>query len=673
MDNPPAAPVPPPADAARRPIRILPDALVNKIAAGEVVERPASVVKELLENAVDAGAAQIVVTIENGGKTLIRVRDDGCGMTPEETPLAFARHATSKIQTVEDLFAIATMGFRGEALASVAGVSHAVLITRAVGAAQAVRLAASESRIEPAAPCAAPPGTTVEVRDLFYCVPARRKFLRGDATEFGHIQEMVCRIALAHPAIALTLKHNDRTTLQWPATDRPRRIVQAFGEEFQDRLLPVDLAEPHIQVQGYIGLPETARATARYQYLFLNGRYIRDRALAHALKEAYRGLIDPQAQPVAVLFITLPPAAFDVNVHPQKTEVRFREPNLPYRAVLSAVRAQLLSRDLTPRVRGLDAPPLAASSAAAMVDQTRQIITDFFRRPEPPQPPLDFGGRAAEPAAAVMKGPDTWPRQPADTGRPQSANAGAWGAPDAATGVAGPAESFTAPLPSAGPGATPLAAAGAPGPRVGESVYPTNLPHSALVPPARGRYMQVHNSYLVSEESEGLLIADQHALHERIIYEQLLEQVRRGRLEAQRLLLPVVVPITPRQAALLEKLRETLLRIGIEISEFDTGSIAVQSLPTLLRRLNPLEYLRALFDQLLETSGRLSDEALLHEVLDLAACKAAVKAGDPLAPAEIESLLARRGVVQRSSACPHGRPTTIRLTWADLERQFKRR
>ena len=313
------------------------------------------------------------------------------------------------------------------------------------------------------------------------------------------------------------------------------------------------------------------------------------------------------------------------------------------------------------------------NKSRAMVDQTRQIITDFFRRPEPAQPPLDFGGRAADPAAAVMKGPDTWPRQPADTGRPQSTNAGAWGAADAATGVAGPAESFTAPLPSAGPGATPLAAAGAPGPRVGESVYPTNLPHSALVPPARGRYMQVHNSYLVSEESEGLLIADQHALHERIIYEQLLEQVRRGRLEAQRLLLPVVVPITPRQAALLEKLRETLLRIGIEISEFDAGSIAVQSLPTLLRRLNPLEYLRALFDQLLETSGRLSDEALLHEVLDLAACKAAVKAGDPLAPAEIESLLARRGVVQRSSACPHGRPTTVRLTWADLEKQFKRR
>ena len=345
-----------PQPAQGREIAVLPDALINKIAAGEVVERPASVVKELLENSVDAGAARVSVQIENGGRTLIRIVDDGCGMSPEDAPLAFARHATSKIRTMEDLFAISTMGFRGEAVASMAGVSHARIVTRRRTDVQAIAVEAHESVIGPVIPCAGSPGTTIEIRDLFYCVPARRKFLRTDATEFGHIQEMVLRTALAFPGIGIQLQHNGRTVLDLPPTqDHSWRIVQALGDELKDKLLAVDLEDRHIRVTGWIGRPETARGTSRYQYLFLNGRYIRDRSLLHAVKEAYRGLIEPNSQPVAVVFVAMQPEAFDVNVHPQKTEVRFREANLPYRAVLAALRtssSRSLSSQYPARVQG---------------------------------------------------------------------------------------------------------------------------------------------------------------------------------------------------------------------------------------------------------------------------------------------------------------------------------
>ena len=652
------------ASAARRAIHVLPDALVNKIAAGEVVERPASVVKELLENSVDAGARRISITIENGGKTLIRITDDGCGMSPEEAPLAFARHATSKIASVEDLFAINTMGFRGEALASVAGVSHARLITRPADAPQAVQITAQESLLSPAVPCAAPPGTTVEVRDLFYCVPARRKFLRGDSTEFGHIQEMVLRIALAHPHIAISLTHNGRCTLDLPtASDHLWRIVQALGDEFKDRLFPVNLEEPVIQVHGYVGLPEIARATSRYQYLFLNGRYIRDRSILHALKEAYRGLIEPQAQPVAVLFLTMSPAAFDVNVHPQKIEVRFRESNLAHRAVLSAVRQELLSRDLTAQARlGVTNTGTGAAMAGRDVctehfAQTRQIISDFFRRPQPDQPRQSgFGFEKSLDSVESVSG------EP--------------GSPAAALSTLPADDDRITPQYDAGVPASLPAVAGDPGAPVPPATAPpvTVARETPVAPPAGiPRFMQFHNAYLVVEEPDGLLFIDQHALHERVIYEQLLARGRDGPLPAQRLLLPVIVPVNPRQTALLERLRNSLARVGVEISEFDADSVAIQSLPSLLARLNPLEYLRDLLDKLLETSGRISDEELLHEVLDMAACKAAIKAGDPLSPAEIEALLACRHVVERASNCPHGRPTTLRLSRRDLEKQFKRR
>ena len=659
------------ADSRGGAIAVLPDALINKIAAGEVVERPASVVKELLENSVDAGAKRITIQIENGGRTLIRITDDGSGMSPEDAPLAFARHATSKIRTMEDLFAISTMGFRGEAIASVAGVSHARIITRRPADLQAVSIEAHESVIGPAIPCAGPPGTTIEIRDLFYCVPARRKFLRTDATEFGHIQEMVLRTALAFPGIGIQLSHNGRITLDLPPTaDHPWRIVQSLGPELKDKLLGVNLDDRHIRVGGWIGLPETARGTARYQYLFLNGRFIRDRSLLHAIKEAYRGLIEPNSQPVAVIFVWMDPEAFDVNVHPQKTEVRFREPNLPYRAVLAALREQLLARDLTAAARFHSGMRLPAGGQHLdqQSAQSRQVVADFFRASNPPQSGFEFpsSGTASAtgqdeltrsaiplvnpPAGPLAETPDVDTRQPA---------AGDW--PDSA--------SFVAPMAGVESAVNtevhrPSAEMAGPSARAGQTGGYTAL---------GGKFLQVHDSYLVVEEPDGLLLIDQHALHERIIYEQLLARVRKGPMEAQRLLMPVVVSVSPRQMAIIGRLQPLFERVGMEISEFDHVSVAVQSLPTLLARLNPVDYIHSLLDRLLESSGRISEEELLHEVLDMAACKAAVKAGDPLAPDEIRSLLSQRLDVERSSNCPHGRPTTIRLSLRDLEKQFKRR
>jgi DNA mismatch repair protein MutL len=636
-----------PPSASRPDIHILPDALINKIAAGEVVERPASVVKELLDNAVDAGAKRLSIAIENGGRTLIRVTDDGSGIAPDQVALALARHATSKIQTMDDLFAIQTMGFRGEALASIAGVSHTTIITRRTSDEQAIRVVARESVMDAPVPCAAPAGTTIEVRDLFYCVPARRKFLRGDSTEFGHISETVLRTALAHPEIAFALTHNGRTTLNLPATaDAQARVIAALNKDLQGQLIALDHHEDGISVSGFAGTPATARATAHYQYLFLNGRYIRDRSIFHAVKESFRGLIEPHAQPVAVIFLAMPPTAFDVNVHPQKIEVRFREPNLAYRAVLAAIRQRLLSSDLTPRMRpgtsgafGTPTPQAVNKFMANQTEERRQVIAEFFRDPQPLQQSLDLPAVLSQ-QQGVAEEHSTGTVQGHYSGNDQSL-------PPATTAGATSAIS-TAPAwpPRSEPGFSP---SGSP------------------------KFMQFHNMFIVVEDGDGLLIIDQHALHERVIYENLLARARAGTIAGQRLLLPVVVSVNAHQLAGLERVRPLLTTLGIEVTQFDAASVAVQSLPSLLSRLNTMDFVRELLDKVSEESATITDEELLHEVLDMAACKAAVKAGDPLAKEEIGALLARRQEVERSSNCPHGRPTTIRLERRELEKQFKRR
>jgi DNA mismatch repair protein MutL len=573
----------------RNPIHQLSASLVNRIAAGEVIERPASVVKELVENSLDAGASRITVEIEQGGLSLIRVIDDGGGIPADELPLAFASHATSKLQTDEDLFRIETMGFRGEALASIGAVSQARILSRTLDQQIAYEIHDNGGQITLPQAAAGNAGTVVEVRNLFFNTPARRKFLKGEITEFAHISDAMLRLAIAHPEISLRLIHNGRPSLELPAESSQRRWRAAWPEDFADLHLDLEARDAEITLLGMIGLPELARPVAKHQYFFLNGRPIRDRFIQHALREAYRGLTEPGRQPAAVLLISMPPRDVDVNVHPTKSEVRFRDSGRIHGLVLSAVREKLLSSNLTPAA--VAAPAFSSADTDAQRPDLRQKLADFFKSalPEAPSSPPS----TPEPAVTAL----------------------------------------------------PLA------------------PTAAI---------QLHNSYLVAQSDDGLIIIDQHALHERIMYEDLLARVSAGPLESQRLLIPYTLPANPRQQELLEQLQPLLHRLGIEAAPIGPDSVAVHAFPSFLQRLDPVDFVRELLERAEQETLDLNHEELLHEILDMMACKAAVKAGDPLSSAEIESLLARRHLIDRSSNCPHGRPTTLRLTLRDLEKQFKR-
>jgi DNA mismatch repair protein MutL len=605
----------------RQPIRQLSPLLVNRIAAGEVIERPASVVKELVENALDAGAGSIVIEIEDGGRELIRVIDDGNGIPPEELPLAFASHATSKLATDEDLFRIRTMGFRGEALASIGSISQSRIVSRQPGQDAAYEITNDGGEIAPVQAAAANTGTTVEVRHLFFNTPARRKFMRSTSTEFSHISQTVLRLALPFEGIAFRLMHNGRTTLELAPADRLTRLLEAWPTEFRELYLPIDDLFGDAGIVGIAGLPELARPTPAHQYLYLNGRSIRDKFISHALREAYRGLTEPGRHPAAVLLLTLPPDEVDVNVHPTKSEVRFRDGTRIHGIIQTAIRRKLSGSQLAP------AAVAVRSFDEAREDQKQTLqskLADFFKQP----PPLQQTLPPSSPFSQLSPSPSTLGE--------------GWGEGFARTSAP------PAPLPPP----------------------PTPAPARPLAP--RIPAIQLHNSYLVAQSDDGLIIIDQHALHERIIYEELLDRVSRGPLESQRLLIPQTLPASSRQLALLEQIKPLLLRLGIEAEPFGPDSVAVNAFPSFLSRLEPAQFVADLLDRGENETLDLHDEELLHNVLDMMSCKAAVKAGDALSTAEIEALLARRSLVERASNCPHGRPTTLRMSLKDLEKQFKR-
>jgi DNA mismatch repair protein MutL len=591
------------------PARIQPlsPSLVNRIAAGEVIERPAAVVKELVENALDAGATQVQVDVEDGGQSLIRVVDDGGGIEVADLPLAFAAHATSKLSDDQGLFRIATMGFRGEALASIGSVSHARILSRTAESPAGYEILNRGGAISDPQASAGNVGTTVEVRHLFFNTPARRKFIKSAGTEYGHIAEMLLRLSLPFPHVGFRLTHNGRQTLDLPATTAEDRLLAAWPDDFRGRFLTLDVRDAELRLRGLVGLPELARPTAKYQYLYLNGRHVRDKFVNHALREAFRGLTEPGRQPAAVLLLEVPPADVDVNVHPTKVEVRFRDGGRIHGLVHAGVRERLLGSDLTPNA--VPRPEVDAQPR----QELRERLADFFRQPPATLPALASPGLAPPPIAA---------------GSPFSPS------PDHPV-TPSPTQPFTSPP----------------------------LPFTAI---------QLHNSYLVAQSDDGMVIIDQHALHERILYEDLLARVTRGPLESQRMLIPIVVPATARQLAVLDGVRPTLERLGLEVTPFGPDTVAVQAFPSFLHKLDPGEFVRELLERGEAESLDLHGEELLHDVLDLMACKAAVKAGDPLTPAEVDALLARRELVERSSNCPHGRPTTLRLSLRDLEKQFKR-
>lgn len=634
-------------------IHVLSDLLVNKIAAGEVIERPSSVVKELVENSLDAGASRIEIAIEDGGRKLIRVVDDGVGMDADDLAMCVQPHATSKIRSEDDLFGIHTMGFRGEALPSIGAVSQLRIVSRQPEADAGHEIRVVADRIEPVVAASGPVGTTVEIRQLFFNVPARQKFLRTPQTEIGHIVEQLARIALVHPAVEFRLTHNGRLSHHLRSAVGIRsRIADFYGKDLADSLLEIAREERGLKIEGFVAPPAESRSSSKWQYFFLNGRYIRDRFIGHAVREAYRGLIEPSRSPVAFLAFEIDPAAVDVNVHPTKVEVRWRDSNALYSQVLSALRDRFLNADLTPafsadRTTAGGGEPATGEDSEETAQRrmaVRQSIADFFKREKPVVGP----GRVGHSAGGGF------------------ASSGGFKSPGDGSSGGGPTvPDFTFRFTQ-----EPLQAESADAGRLTPEPMRANTDEVETLDQAR--IFQIHRSYLVAETADGITIIDQHALHERILYEELSEQFSRGPLEAQRLLLPETIDVMPDQMELMETHADSFKRLGFELSPFGPNVVGIHAVPSLLKPERVQDFLRDLLDQLASQSGPASTEQLTNDMLSMMACKAAVKAGDPLTPQEIQALIARRHLVSRSSNCPHGRPTSLRLSLKDLERQFKR-
>jgi DNA mismatch repair protein MutL len=576
-------------------ITVLPQQVVNKIAAGEVIERPASVVKELVENAIDARASFIRVEAEDGGKKLIRVTDDGAGMSRDDLALAFSSHATSKLHTADDLFSVTTMGFRGEALSSIGAVSHARIVSRPRGSVEGGEVEINGGHLEAPRAKGTAEGTTIEVGDLFFNVPARRKFLRTAATEFAHITEQITRMALARPGIAFKLMHNGRETLNVHATeDRRRRLSELYGRELAEAMLEIDSGAGPVRVTGFAAPPLHCRANGKMQLTFVNSRHVRDRRLSHAIASAYEGLLVRGRYPVIFLFLDVDPNLVDVNVHPTKIEVRFQQGQIVYKTVLNAVREALERADLTPTFQ---------TSARAAEGPVR--------------PALDIQqGRLPGPTASR-------------------------------------------------PGRTPFDR-----PTVAPQTPPT--PAAEASERTERNCHQFRNAYVVEERSDSLAIIDQHALHERIIFDEIRGRIRGARLESQRMLIPAVIEFGKGEKEQLLAEKDNLERLGVELAEFGADAVAVNAVPALLGNCDPEELLREFLAELNEVPEDTPVDARLLALAKRVACKAAIKAGDRLTESEMQSLLERAEATGAGDTCPHGRPVCIVVPYADLERQFKR-
>ncbi|MBW8016536.1 MAG: DNA mismatch repair endonuclease MutL [Planctomycetes bacterium] len=620
-------------------IVILDDNMINMIAAGEVIERPASVVKELLENAIDAGATKIVLKVEDGGRKLISVTDNGGGIDTEDIAKAFLPHATSKLKCRDDLFNISTMGFRGEALASIAQVSKTTLTSRTGDSIEANTISIDCGIKEAVRPCSGDCGTTIEVRDLFYKLPARRKFLRTSNTEMSHITEHFTRIALSHCDLDLTMIHNNRQLYTLTAgQSRRKRIEELFGKQIAADLLETQSSERGVEISALLAKPCASRGNNKFQYVFLNKRCIKDRFISHALKEAYRGLLEPNKHPIVFLFLQIDPADYDVNVHPTKTEVRFVNANLIHSQVLAVLREKLLSTNLDVKAN-LSRPVISVDGAdqlqtpeGSRKERIAAAMGDFFKNHKSggtPQKPLGFGG-SHRVGTNTATGYD---RPPAGGGHRT--------------------EFFRRPPAAMEP-------------------LPDFAGEDTEAPAGGGDFLQIHNSYIVMQTEEGFEIIDQHALHERIIYEEMAGKLNSGKLVSQRLLIPETFDVTADQRQAIENNSELIGKLGIELEPFGPSTMAIQAFPAMLEKLNSLEFVTNLLDKLTDKNLGLDAELLIHEVLDMAACKAAIKAGQPLSQSEMQQLIKDKETTERASRCPHGRPTTIRFTMGDLEKQFKR-
>lgn len=626
-----------------RPIRPLPEILINQIAAGEVVERPASVVKELVENAIDAGASRVDIDLEEGGVRLIRIRDNGSGIAPEQLPLAVSRHATSKIADLDDLESVATLGFRGEALPSIASVSRFTLASRRAHDEHGSALQIEGGKIGEVTPRAHAPGTTVEVRELFYNVPARRKFLRAERTELGHIEEWLRSLALARPDVELRVSHNGKASRRYKPGDlySDTRLAETLGEDFANQAVRVDHSGAGLRLHGWIAQPHYSRASADQQYLYVNGRSVRDRSVAHAVKMAYGDVLYHGRQPAYVLFLELDPTRVDVNVHPAKHEVRFRDSRLVHDFVYRTLKDALADTRA-----GMSAQEIGAG-AAQPVDATATPMASSagasgFGLVRGPAPGAGSGGGGG--------GFSGWrPQQPLglQVADAPAAYAALYAAPAGAErGAALP------PMPT-------------------ENGLPVTSA-DAGVPPLGYAIAQLHGIYILAENAEGLIVVDMHAAHERIGYERLKNAHDGIGLQSQPLLVPITLAVGEREADTAESEAETLAALGFEVTRAGPGSLHVRSIPALLAHAEPEGLLRDVLTDLREHGQSRRVASARDELLSTMACHGAVRANRRLTLPEMNALLRDMEITERSGQCNHGRPTWARFSLAEIDRWFLR-
>jgi DNA mismatch repair protein MutL len=615
-------------------IRQLPDILINQIAAGEVVERPASVVKELVENALDAGATRVDIELEEGGVRLIRIRDNGGGIPPHELPLAVSRHATSKIASLDDLETVATLGFRGEALPSIASVSRFTLVSRRPDAEHGSALEIEGGRLGEVTPRAHAPGTTVEVRELFYNVPARRKFLRAERTELGHIEEWLRSLALARPDVELRVSHNGKPSRRYKPGDlySDARLGETLGEDFARQALRVDHSGAGLRLHGWVAQPHYSRASTDQQYLYVNGRSVRDRSVAHAVKMAYGDVLFHGRQPAYVLFLELDPARVDVNVHPAKHEVRFREARLIHDFVYRTLQ---------------DA--LAHTRAGAMPNSigTTEGAGDAGAAPSGLANTPNYGG-----ATGSGGGYGGWTPSQTPLGLRVDEARAAYSALYAAPSSSAQQQSAAMPAFSG-----------------------TGLPSTSQdsgVPPLGYAVAQLHGIYILAENAEGLIVVDMHAAHERIGYERLKNAHDSIGLHAQPLLVPMTLAVGEREADTAEREADTLASLGFEITRAGPQSLHVRSIPALLANAEPEALLRDVLGDLREHGQSRRIATARDELLSTMACHGAVRANRRLTVPEMNALLRDMEATERSGQCNHGRPTWARFTLGEIDRWFLR-
>ncbi len=604
-------------------LRRLPETLVNQIAAGEVIERPAAVLKELVENAIDAGARQVDAVLRDGGRAFVSVTDDGMGMGRRELELSVERHATSKLPG-DDLIHITTLGFRGEALPSIGAVSRLSVTSRARGADEAWCLAVDGGRKAPVEPAAQGPGTRVEVRDLFFATPARLKFLKSPRSELGHAKDALARLAMAHPEVGFTLTAETRRLLDLPAAggelfeSRLKRLSAVMGRDFAENALPIEAVREDLRLTGYIGLPTLNRANAQSQYLFVNGRPVRDKLLFGAVRGAYRDFLAHDRHPLVALFLELPPELVDVNVHPAKTEVRFREPAM---------------------VRGL------------IVGACRHALAEAGHRASTTVAAAALG--RFEPGSGLpgYHQSDSWRSGPG----PAPANV--------SRGFAEAAAAYHAPLPGV---------KGAPAARPGVAEDPETDGADTAYPLGAAR-AQVHETYIVAQTQDGIVIVDQHAAHERLVYERMKRDLAAQGVASQLLLIPEVVELDERAAERLAARAPELKELGLVLEPFGAGSVVVREVPALLGETDVQGLVRDLADQLAELGEALALRERLAQVCGTMACHGSVRAGRRLNGEEMNALLRQMEATPHSGQCNHGRPTYVELKLADIERLFGRR